>query len=279
MSATWYAPEPPAPPPPLDGAAKWRIVRRAGPLALFLLLCLALLLLVRLVERLLCGLRRPVTPIFQRQVCRAFFRLSGIRLKVTGTPMRDRGAMVSNHVTWLDIFTLSAPRPVFFVSKSEVRSWPGIGFLARAAGTVFITRKRGDAKAQQDVFLNRLRAGQRLMFFPEGTSTDGKRVLPFKTTLFAAFFAPELRDFCHVQPVTLLYRAPEGEEPQFYGWWGDMDFGASFLKIFGAKRQGGVEVIYHPPLAVADFTDRKALAAECERRVRSAMPWDWQKDA
>ena len=206
MSTTWYAPEPPAPPPPLDGAAKWRIARRAGPLALFLLLCLALLLLVRLVERLLCGLRRPVTPIFQRQVCRAFFRLSGIRLKVTGTPMRDRGAMVSNHVSWLDIFTLSAPRPVFFVSKSEVRSWPGIGFLARAAGTVFITRKRGDAKAQQDVFLNRLRAGQRLMFFPEGTSTDGKRVLPFKTTLFAAFFAPELRDFCHVQPVTLLYR-------------------------------------------------------------------------
>ena len=279
MTTTWDSTEPPAPPPPFDTRAKLRAARRILPLALFLILCLVLLLLVRLIEAPLCGARRPVSPVFQGLVCRAFFRLSGIGLKITGTPMRHAGALVANHSSWLDIFSLSAAAPVFFVSKAEVRSWPGIGPLARATGTVFINRKRGEARAQQEMFLERLRAGQRLLFFPEGTSTDGKRVLPFKTTLFAAFFAPELRALTHIQPVSVLYRAPEGAEPRFYGWWGDMEFGAHFLKVFGARRQGGVEVIYHPPLAVSDFPDRKALAAECEARVRGGMPWDWQKNS
>lgn len=276
MTTTWNSPEPPDP-VHLGTADKLRAVLRLLPLALILLVSLAALLLVRMVEAPLCGLRRPVTPVFQHLVCRMFFRCAGMRLKVTGKPMKGAGAMVSNHVSWLDIFSLSAPGPVFFVSKSEVRNWPGIGHLARAAGTVFIDRKRGEAKRQQDQLRERLAAGQRLMVFPEGTSTDGKRVLPFKTSLFAVFLDKGLDPLFQVQPVTLLYRAPEGAPARFYGWWGDMEFGGNFLKVMAARPQGGVEVIYHPPLRVADFPDRKALAAECERRVREGMPWDWQQ--
>lgn len=276
MSQTWNAETPPE--EVKITAAGWlRLVLRIAGLAVVLVICLVLLLLGRLIERPLAGLRRPVTPVFQRIVCRAFFTFSGMRLKITGRPMQERGALVSNHTSWLDIFTLSAARAVFFVSKSEVQGWPGIGQLARATGTVFIDRRRGDARRQQQIFVERLRAGQRLMFFPEGTSTDGRRVLPFKSTLFGAFFDPELRDFCHIQPVSVLYRAPEGAEPRFYGWWGEMEFGASFLKVLAASPQGGVEVIYHPPLKVADFADRKALAAACEAQVRGGMPWDWQQ--
>ena len=80
-----------------------------------------------------------------------------------------------------------------------------------------------------------------------------------------------LRDFLEVQPVSVVYRAPPGEDPRFYGWWGDMDFGSHLLKVLTQRRQGAVEVIYHPPVAVAATRDRKALAAACETAVREGV--------
>ena len=180
--------------------------------------------------------------------------------------------MVANHSSWLDIFALNAEKRVYFVSKDEVASWPGIGWLAKATGTVFIRRDARQAAEQKRVFEELLSAGQKLLFFPEGTSTDGLRVLPFKPTLFAAFFAENLRDLLWVQPVTVVYHAPRGEEPRFYGWWGDMDFGAHLLKTLGASPQGRVEVWWHDPVKVSDFADRKVLARHCEAAVRAAHP-------
>lgn len=184
--------------------------------------------------------------------------------------MTQRGAVVANHSSWLDIFALNARKRVYFVSKAEVAKWPGIGWLARATGTVFIERNRKKAREQTLLFQERLSAGHKLVFFPEGTSTDGIRVLPFKTTLFAAFFTDELREFMYVQPVSVIYHAPVGQPNRFYGWWGDMDFGPHLLKTLGARRQGWVELIYHIPAKVSDFENRKALAAHCEEAVRHA---------
>ena len=255
------------------GFAGWgRVVLRGGVLWLVTYGCLVLLLLVRLLERPLFGLQRPITPHITQFVCRAAFVILGMRFTTRGTPMRGRGAVVANHASWLDIFTLNAPQRVYFVSKSEVAGWPGIGWLARATGTVFIQRKGSEALAQKNLFEARLRAGHHLLFFPEGTSTDGLRVLPFKSTLFAAFFADGLDRILQIQPVTVIYTAPPDEDPRFYGWWGDMSFGPHLLKILAARRQGGVEVVFHPPVAVADFPDRKALAAQCEATVRNAFP-------
>lgn len=160
---------------------------------------------------------------------------------------------------------------MYFVAKSEVRGWPGIGWLARGTGTVFINRRRGDAKAQTAVFEDRLAAGHRLLFFPEGTSTDGHRVLPFKSTLFAAFLTDRLRPILHLQPVTLRYVAPAGERPEFYGWWGNMGFAPNLIAMLSAPRHGRVEVVYHPAVAVADHPDRKALARLCETAVRHGL--------
>lgn len=234
--------------------------------------CLGLLLVVRLVERPLFGLQRPLTPHITQFVCRSAFRILGMRFSARGVPMRHRGAVVANHVSWLDIFTLNAPQRIYFVAKSEVAGWAGIGWLARATGTLFIERKGAQALAQKNMFEARLRAGHKLLFFPEGTSTDGLRVLPFKSTLFAAFFADGLDAILWVQPVTLVYTAPEGQDARFYGWWGDMDFASHLLKTLAAPRQGGVEVVFHDPVRVADFPDRKAVAAHCEAAVRSAFP-------
>ena len=266
---TWEGPPRPAR-PALGARDRARIARRGGAMAAVLLVGLAALLAVRLVERPLCGMRRPVSPWVTQGVCVAALRLMGLRRVVRGAALRGRGAIVANHVSWLDILALNASSRVAFVSKSEVASWPGIGWLARATGTLFIRRVAREAPAQAALMADRLASGHRLLFFPEGTSTDGLRVLPFKPTLFAAFRAAGVEGL-RVQPVTLRYLAPAGAPSDFYGWWGDRGFGESLVEILAARRQGRVEVLRHAPLDVAAFPDRKALARAAEAAVRAGL--------
>ena len=269
MSPTWESPEPPE--SEAIGLLGWlRALLRGTALAALVFGALVLLLLVRLVERPLFGLRRPVTPFITQFVCRNAFRILGMGFETDGTLMRERGAVVANHSSWLDIFALNARKRIYFVSKAEVAKWPGIGWLARATGTVFVERNPRRAREQTEVFEQRLLAGHKLLFFPEGTSSDGRRVLPFKTTLFAAFLTPQLRQTLYIQPVTVLYTSPPGKPPRYYGWWGEMYLGPHLLKVLAAKVQGGVRVIYHPPVRVGDFADRKALGAHLESVVRAA---------
>lgn len=270
MAETWHGAVAPVHAP--LGWPDWlRVIRRALPLVILVFGGLLVMLLVRLIERPLCGLRRPVTPYVTQFVCRNAFVLMGIGYQMIGTPMKGAGAIVANHASWLDIFALNARKRIYFVSKSEVAGWPGIGWLARATGTVFIRRDRRDTLDQIAVFKARLQSGHKLLFFPEGTSTDGLQVLPFKPTLFAAFLDPALRDWMRIQPVTVRYRAPDGADPRFYGWWGDMGFGPHLLATLAARRQGAVCVIYHPPVDVRDFANRKALAGALEASVRAGL--------
>ncbi len=248
-----------------------RAILRGVPLFLLVFGGLLLLLLVRLFERPVYGLRRPYTPYITQFVCRSAFVILGMGFSRKGVPMTGAGAVVANHSSWLDIFALNASKRIYFVSKAEVAARPGIGWLARATGTVFIKRDRNKARQHIDVFKDRLAAGHKLLFFPEGTSTDGQLVLAFKPTLFAAFFDPVLIDRMRVQPVTVRYEAPQGADPRFYGWWGDMDFGPHLLATLAAPRQGRVTVIYHQPVKLTDFADRKHLALALETTVRSGL--------
>jgi 1-acyl-sn-glycerol-3-phosphate acyltransferase len=229
------------------------------------------LLLLRLPERAIWGLHRPITPYITQGVCKVLSFFFNLRRDVIGTPIREPGAYVANHVGWLDIVTLNASKPLYFVAKAEVRGWSGIGWLARGTGTVFIRRNRTEAAAHTKVFEDRLIAGHHLLFFPEGTSTDGKLILPFKTTLFEAFFAERLRDKLSVQPITLRYHPPKGADARHYGWWGDMEFGSSLLHVLATPGRGRVEVIYHPPLSVAEADNRKTLAKASETAVRHGL--------
>lgn len=258
---------------PRLGPAGWlRVIWRGAVLGVVTYGCLLALLVVRLVEWPLFGQARPLTPYITQFVCKAAFVILRLPLVVKGNPMAGVGAIVANHSSWLDVFALNAADRVYFVAKSEVAGWPGIGVLARATGTLFIRRKTTEAKRQQQQFESRLLAGHRLLFFPEGTSTDAMRILPFKSTLFAAFLTDHLKPSLNVQPVTVIYHAPPGHDARHYGWWGAMDFAPHLLITLAARRQGRVEVVFHAPLRVADFADRKALAAACEAAVRSAHP-------
>lgn len=268
MSSWQEAPPPHRPPGPLG---LMRFGWRAVTIAVLAYGGLALLLLVRLVEWPLCGQQRPVTAHFARVVSRMALVIMRLPLTVRGTPMRKPGAMVANHSSWLDVFVLNATQNVYFVAKSEVAHWPVIGWLARATGTMFITRKGTEAHRHKLAFEARLKAGHRLLFFPEGTSSDSIRVLSFKSTLFAAFYAPELEHTMHIQPVTVIYHAPLDEDPRFYGWWGEMGFFSHFLSTLAARRQGRVEVIFHPEVPVDAFENRKLLAQHCERVIRTAQ--------
>ena len=248
-----------------------RVVLRGVPVVVTLAVGLAVLLMLRLLERPLFGAVRPWTPTITRLVCRLSLLLMGMRFETRGQPMKDRGAIVANHGSWLDILVLNARKTIYFVAKSEVADWPGIGWLARATGTVFIARDRSQAAEQVDGFRKRLSLGHRLLFFPEGTSSDTRRIMPFKSTLFAAFFAPELRDMIKIQPVSVAYFAPRGQDVRFYGWWGDMELAPSLLQVLSVWPQGRVRVTYHAPVRVADFANRKALAQYCETVIRDGL--------
>ena len=269
MSPTWDDGQQPRFAPP-GLAGHLRATARAVPLFVLVFGGLLLLLALRLIEAPLYGLHRPWTPAITRFVCRTALRLVGLRLSVTGRPLATRGAMVANHSSWLDIFALNASAPIYFVSKSEVAGWPGIGWLARATGTVFIERTRTRARDHADLFETRLLAGHRLVFFPEGTSTDGAQVLPFKTTLFDAFFRDELKHDIQVQPVAVRYLPAPGTDPRAYAWWGGMSFGPHLWAILALPGAGTVKVAYLEPLKPADVDNRKALAAACQRAVQDA---------
>lgn len=267
MSPTWHDENYPKAEKP--GIFGWMFLILRAPIVLIVVFGgLLLSLLVRLIERRIYGLQRPITPWITQAVCRGTLRVLGLRVTVRGPRMKGPGAIVANHSSWLDIFVLNSRKNIYFVSKAEVAKWPGIGWLARATGTMFINRDRREAKAQTQIMEDRLMQGHRLLFFPEGTSTDGRRVLPFKTTLFAAFFSDRLKHELQLQSVSVLYHAPMGEDLRFYGWWGDMDFAPSLLKVLAQAKQGHVELVYHDPVRVDDFANRKSLAAFMEAQVK-----------
>lgn len=263
MTPTWQGDAPPDPRP--RGVMGFvRILLRGLPLSLVIFGGLASLQMLRLLERPVFGVHRPWTPFITQFVCRAALLILGLRMHVSGQ-RAPKAPLVANHSSWIDIFALNAAARVYFVAKSEVAGWPGIGWLARATGTVFVRRVRGDAARQRDMFASRLAAGHALLFFPEGTSTDGRRVLAFKPTLFAAIFDAQDRQ---VQPVTVIYTAPIGEDVRFYGWWGDMEFAGHLLSVLAAPGGGTVEIAFHDPMPVTEYSNRKELASAAETAVR-----------
>lgn len=206
---------------------------------------------------------------YHRLVC----RILGIRVELSGKlPERGPLLIVSNHVSWLDIVVLSAVAPVSFIAKKEVASWPFFSSLARLQRTVFVDRGRRHATASsRDDMRERLRAGDILVLFPEGTSSDGRRVLPFKSSFFGA---AEI-DGVLVQPVSIAYRGHRNLPMNrrlmpSYAWYGDMDLAPHLLEALAA---GPVEaaVICHPPLSLSGELTRKALARHAEQEVRRGV--------
>jgi 1-acyl-sn-glycerol-3-phosphate acyltransferase len=206
---------------------------------------------------------------YHRLVC----RMLGIRIEVSGKPpLQGPLLVVSNHVSWLDIVVLSAVAPVSFVAKREVASWPFFGSLARLQRTVFVDRDRRHATGNsRNDMQARLLRGDILVLFPEGTSSDGRRVMPFKSSFFGAADIEGVL----VQPVSIAYRGHRNLPMNrrllpSYAWYGEMDLAPHLLE---ALATGPIEVavICHPPLSLSGELTRKTLARHAEQEVRKGV--------
>jgi len=200
-------------------------------------------------------------------------RICNLSVQVHGEPVDDASVLfVGNHVSYLDIPVLGTVMNARFVAKQEVAGWPLFGICARVARTIFIKRDPKEALRQREDIRAELDAGERLILFPEGTSTDGKRVLPFKSTLFSVADQKGEQEAPVVQPFSIVYpRYADGRpldrgHQSLYAWHGDHELFPHLISVFGLKG-AIVDVIFHPPVKAADFAHRKDLAQHCHTQV------------
>jgi 1-acyl-sn-glycerol-3-phosphate acyltransferase len=207
---------------------------------------------------------RRLPNFFHRNWCRIF----GIQVNVDGIISQDRPTLfVANHVSYLDIIVLSSILDASFIAKSEISGWPVLGLLARLQRTLFVERRRPKAASQRDAISERLYAGDNLILFPEGTSNDGQRVLPFKSALFSVAERHEGDAPLTIQPVSLAYTRLDGMPlnkfwRHHYAWFGDMTLVPHMFQMLGIGRLT-VEVSFHEPVAGDGVATRKSLAELC----------------
>ncbi|MCR9070963.1 MAG: 1-acyl-sn-glycerol-3-phosphate acyltransferase [Alphaproteobacteria bacterium] len=233
-------------------------------LALIPVQAIAVLLRLRLAERL---------PRVYHRICA---RILGIHIVVQGRRVRERPVLfAANHVSYLDITALGAVVIGCFIAKSEVAGWPFFGVLAKLQRTVFVARRRSAVAAHSDDIASRLEDGDNLILFPEGTSGDGTRVLPFKSAFFSVAERESGDRALTVQPVSIAYTRLNGVPlgrglRPFFAWYGDMDL-APHLWTVAALGKLTVVIEFHPPLTLEDAGSRKALAMEVRRRVADGV--------
>jgi len=202
--------------------------------------------------------------------------LLDVRVHVSGEIARDRPVLlIANHISWLDIIVISTLAPVHFIAKREVAEWPFFGLLAKLQRTLFVDReRRTSVKSTAHEIAERLKAGERMVLFAEGTSSDGNQILPFKSALIAAaaLAAEEEGDGADVQTLALaytrVYGLPMGRVARTHvAWYGDMDM---MSHVWVLMRQGplDVQVRIGAPLRLENVRDRKKLAAISEAQVR-----------
>lgn len=193
-------------------------------------------------------------------------RILQVDVRVSGVLPAGGTVLVANHVSWIDIHVLYSLLPVRFISKAEVRDWPLVGVLAKATGTLFITReKKSDAVRVNQEMAAELRAGEILAFFPEGTTSDGQDMLPF----FPSLFQPAVAAGCPVVPASIRYRHPEGAPCPEAAYYGGMNLLESLWQI-ASLRALVVEVTFLSPLE-NNGIHRRELAKQAEAAIRSAL--------
>jgi len=235
-------------------------------------LTVALIPVQALILLLLPRLWWALPKLYHRMCC----RIMGLRVRVVGQPSAARPTLfVSNHVTYFDIPVLGSIMPVSFVAKTEVAQWPGYGLLAKLQRTVFVDRRRHTTAKQRDSIGARLAVGDQLVLFPEGTSNDGNRILPFRSALLSVAETASTERPLVVQPVSIAYPSINGL-PMGWGlrplvaWYGGMELGGHLWRF---SRLGQVEVVvqFHDTVSVADFPSRKELTKHCAEAVAGGV--------
>ena len=197
-------------------------------------------------------------------------RLFGLKLKVIGKQSYNSTIFVSNHISWTDILVIQSVLDIIFVAKSDVKKMPGLGFLAGIANTVFIDRNPQKISKDSLILKKKIEKGELICFFPEGTSTDGLRVLKFKSGFFQLLFDGiynQNKYIKKVQPLSIYYKVHNKNlSKDFYGWWGSMSIISHITKIL-CLSSGSVELKFHDSLNSEEFNDRKEIALAAENTI------------
>jgi 1-acyl-sn-glycerol-3-phosphate acyltransferase len=207
-----------------------------------------------------------------------FSRMLGLEVRVVGELASKHSGrpviFVSNHSSWVDVPVVGGVLPGPFVAKGDIERWPIVRTIARLGRTVFVSRQRGSTARERDAMRSVLARGDNLILFPEGTSSDGSRVLPFRSSFFAladgrladGTMRPPL-----IQPVSVVYDRlnglPAGRSSRpVFAWYGDMDIASHFWRMT-QHLDMRVTVLLHAPLDPATFPDRKSLSQAVWRTV------------
>ena len=261
-------------PPGRDGwlfARRFRAARRGATILGLTLPCMA-------VQALCLSVPGGAKVAFPRFFWKRFSRALGLDVRVVGE-LASRGSgrpviFVSNHSSWVDIPVVGGVLPGCFVAKGDIAGWPVISTIAKLGRSVFVSRQRGSTVRERDLMRAALDRGDNLILFPEGTSSDGSRVLPFRTSFFALAEGnpgddPSRRPL--IQPVSVVYDRlnglPAGRSSRpVFAWYGDMDIASHFWRMT-QHLDMRVTVLLHAPLDPATFPDRKNLARAVWRTV------------
>lgn len=193
-------------------------------------------------------------------------RIFRVRVKMNLTTLGSGTMVVANHLSWLDIFVINSLSPCRFVAKSDIRSWPLLGWLAERAGTIYITRgSKADVKRIYQYLIDEIKAGERIAFFPEGTTSLQGQVLPFHANLFEAAIHAQVA----IQPIALRYLNERGELNNAIDFVGDMSFAASMTQIL----LSGEVIVELQALTPISSTDqhRRDLAVAAQLAVVHAL--------
>jgi 1-acyl-sn-glycerol-3-phosphate acyltransferase len=206
-----------------------------------------------------------------------FFRatclIMGVRVEVHGRPSRDRPVLyVANHISWLDIFALGSLMTSSFVARADLEYWTLFGWLSTLRRTIFIDREnRARSGAHLEQMIERLDAGDSLILFPEGTSSDGSRVLPFKSSLFAVAERWSGDTPLTVQPISIAYTHINSmpltrHYRPYVGWYGDMELAPHLWELLMLGRVTAA-ITFHEPVNVETVGGRKAMSAHCQAEI------------
>lgn len=253
-----------------------QIIRAVIKSILFALLCIVIVPIQTILLLFTNSTKAYILPrLWHKIVCLIF----GIRVKIIGTPQTDKQTMfVSNHISYLDIPAIGSHLIASFIAKADVSGWPLFGYLSTLQQTAFISRSKKDAQHAKNALEQYIKDGKSLILFPEGTSTDGTDVRPFKSSLFslALGHTKNGKDFW-VQPFAVVLTDTNGQPVEqngnrdIYAWYGDMDLAPHLWEL--AKTNGAtIELRFYEPINTANYDDRKKLCKDSYEAVLQAFP-------
>ena len=219
--------------------------------------------------------------IFFNIFLKAYFTFFGIKVKFSGKIQEKNVLFISNHVSYLDIFILGSITKGLFVAKSEIKSWPLINKIAALGRTIFIDRSKSfSIKNQINVLSDFFEKSQNIILFPEGTSSDGSKVLPFKSSLFSLVELRKFGDY-DIQPISISYSKIDGMPVEkkfrpFFAWFGNMDLVSHAWKFLGLGLSE-VNIKFHKSLKFRSFKNRKEASKICHSIISEQVSLNYKK--